>query len=98
ARSTQRDGQSRSVTRSSRSRYEQGKRARLTWTKADAKESVGPDRRTFPGQPEGQRQDHEPCPLWCIRGTGGRCGRVDSCLGTFLDETNHAAIGYFKCG
>ena len=96
-RSSERAGQSRAAARSRRSRHQQGKGARLARPEADAKESVGPDRRAFPGGPEGQRQDHEPRSLRRVRGAGGRRRRSHPRLRTVLDETHHASVRYSKC-
>ena len=93
----ERDGQGRSAARSRRPRYQQGKGARFARPKADAKESVGPDRRTLPGRTEGQGQDHQSRSLRRVRRARGRRRRSDPRFGAVLDETNHAAIRHSKC-
>ena len=77
-----------------RPRHQQGERARLARPEADAEESVGPDRRAFPGRPAGQRQDHQPRSLRRVRGTRRRRRRSHSRFRIVLDEAHHASVRY----
>ena len=50
----------------------------------------------FPAGQKSQRQDHEPCSVRRLRGTGRGRGRSHSRFRIVVDETNHAPVRHFE--